>query len=84
MAVDVLAHESFHLRGIRDEAQTECSSLQTMAATAQRLGASAPAGAALARGQYAEAYPLMGEAYRSGECADGGALDLRPQDPRFP
>jgi hypothetical protein len=84
MAVDVLAHESFHLRGIRDEAQTECSSLQTMATTAQRLGASAPAGAALARGQYAETYPLMGEAYRSAECADGGALDLRPRDPRFP
>jgi hypothetical protein len=84
MAVDVLAHESFHLRGIRDEAQTECSSLQTMAATAQRLGASAPAGGALARGQYLEAYPLMGEAYRSAECADGGALDLRPRDPHFP
>src|SRR5687767_10947557 len=39
MAVDVLAHESWHLRGVRDEAVTECRSLQTMAWAAQRLGA---------------------------------------------
>ena len=34
MAVDVITHESFHLRGVEDEAKTECDSLQTMAATA--------------------------------------------------
>ena len=44
IAVDVLAHESFHLRGIMDEAETECRSLQALAWTAQRLGADAGAG----------------------------------------
>jgi hypothetical protein len=68
MAVDVVTHESFHMRGIRDESATECASLQRMAVTAQRLGATATQGAALARGQFDEAYPRMGEAYRSGGC----------------
>jgi hypothetical protein len=84
MAVDVVTHESFHMRGIRDEAETECSSLQAMAATAQRLGTTAAQGEALARGEYAETYPLMGEVYRSGGCREGGGLDLRPDDSRFP
>ena len=68
MAVDVVTHESFHMRGIRDEAETECASLQRMATTAQRLGATAERGAALAHGQFTEAYPQMGEVYRSGAC----------------
>jgi hypothetical protein len=68
MAVDVLTHEAVHLRGVRDEAATECASLHAMAATAQRLGATAEQGAALAHGQFTEAYPQMGEVYRSGAC----------------
>ena len=84
MAVDVITHESFHLQGIQDEAKTECSSLQTMAETAQRLGATPAQGAALARGQYAETYPRMPDHYRSPDCSEGGALDLRPDDPHFP
>jgi hypothetical protein len=84
MAVDVLSHESWHMHGVRDEAETECRSLQTMAFTAQRLGASELQGRALARGQYLETYPQMGEAYSSGTCVDGGHGDMRPQDARFP
>jgi hypothetical protein len=84
MAVDVLTHESFHLQGIQDEARTECDALQTMAETAVRLGATPAQGAALARGQLAESYPRMPDQYRSGECADGGAFDLRPDDPSWP
>jgi hypothetical protein len=68
MAVDVLTHEAFHMSGIRDEAATECASLSRMATTAQQLGATAEQGAALARGQFTEAYPLMGEVYRSPGC----------------
>jgi hypothetical protein len=83
-AVDVVSHESFHLSGIQDEARTECDALQTMARTAVRLGATPAQGAALARGQYAETYPLMPDGYRSAECADGQAWDLRPDDPAFP
>jgi hypothetical protein len=84
MAVDVLAHESWHLRGIMDEAVTECRSLQTMAWTAERLGATAEQGHAIALAQYTGAYDEMPEAYRSGACVDGGELDLRPDDRRFP
>ena len=55
MAVDVLAHESWHLRGVLDEGETECRSLQTMAWTAAQLGADARpgrrAGARAARGR---------------------------------
>lgn len=84
MAVDVLAHESWHLRGVIDEAETECRSLQTMAWTAQQLGATREQGRAMARAQYDGAYGELPEAYRSGACSDGGALDLRPDDKRFP
>ena len=68
MAVDVVTHESFHMRGLRDEGETECASLNAMAATAQQLGATAEQGAALAHGQFTEAYPQMGEVYRSSGC----------------
>jgi len=84
MAVDVLAHESWHLSGIMDEAETECRSLQTMAWTAQQLGATSEQGRAMARAQYDGAYRDMPEPYQSGGCADGAALDLRPDDPHFP
>lgn len=84
MAVDVLAHESWHLRGVIDEAETECRSLQTMAWTAQQLGATAEQGHAIALAQYTGAYNEMPDRYRSGACVDGGALDLRPDDKRFP
>jgi hypothetical protein len=83
-AVDVLAHESFHLRGIMDEGETECRSLQTMALAAQRLGATAEQGHALAAHEYRTGYQLMPDRYRSPACADGGPLDLHPDDPRWP
>jgi hypothetical protein len=84
MAVDVLAHESWHLRGVIGEAETECRSLQTMAWTAQQLGATAEEGHAMALAQYTGAYREMPAAYRSGHCVEGGRLDLRPDDKRFP
>ena len=84
MAVDVLSHESWHLRGVVDEAETECRSLQTMAWTAQQLGATAEQGRATAFAQFNGVYQEMPEQYRNGACADGGALDLHPDDPRFP
>jgi hypothetical protein len=84
MAVDVLSHESWHLRGVIDEAETECRSLQTLAWTAQQLGATAEQGRAMALAQFDGLYQEMPEQYRSGACADGGALDLHPDDTRFP
>ena len=67
MAVDVLAHEAWHLRGVMDEGETECRSLQTMAWTAQQLGATAAQGAAMAVAQYDGTYQDMPDAYR-GPC----------------
>ena len=83
-AVDTVTHESFHLRGIADEAPTECYSLQTMHWTATQLGATDAQGRALATLLYQTNYQDMPDQYRSGACADGGKLDLNPADPRFP
>ena len=56
------------LHGIRDEAATECASLSRMVTTAQQLGATPDQAGALARAQFIETYPLMGEVYRSPDC----------------
>jgi hypothetical protein len=84
LAVDVLAHESWHLAGIIDEAVTECRAVQTTAWTAQRLGASAAQGRALARTHLETGYLRLPDRYRSGDCTDGGKLDLRPDDAVWP
>ena len=55
-----------------------------MAGTAVALGATQGQAGALARAQYAEDYPYLPDHYRSEQCAEGGELDLRPDDPRFP
>ena len=83
-AVDTLTHESFHMRGIVDEGVTECSSLQTMAWTAQRLGVTPEEAQGLARLELETGYPLMPDQYHAQGCADGDRLDLRPGDPSWP
>jgi len=67
-AVDVVTHEAFHLRGIMNEAVTECRSLQTMHTTAQKLGATEAQGRGLARLQFAVGFPQMPDRYRLGSC----------------
>jgi hypothetical protein len=84
--IAVLAHEAWHLQGVRDEAETECYALQSGVELGQRLG--------LAR---SEAERLMRRAlaenqgggtnleYRVGpDCRDGGRLDLDPERAAFP
>jgi hypothetical protein len=83
-AVDTITHESFHMRGIADEAVTECYSLQTMGWTAAQLGATAEEGRAMAALNYEVAYPRIPDQYHSTDCREGGRLDLNPKDPRFP
>lgn len=84
MAVDVVTHESWHLAGYTDEAQTECRSLQTMAWTAGRLGAPPAAAQALAERELLTGYEMLPERYRSPACKDGGPWDMRPADPVWP
>ena len=47
LAVDVLAHESWHLAGVLEEALTECRAVQTVAWTARRLDVTPAQGRAL-------------------------------------
>jgi hypothetical protein len=86
-SIAVLAHEAWHLRGVRDEGETECYALQSGVELGQRLGLSEERARQLMRQQLVE-NSGRGAAtleYRvPPECRDGGPLDLRPDDPRFP
>jgi hypothetical protein len=74
-AVEVLAHESFHLRGIKDEAAAECYAIQFIPRVARGLGATT-ANAELLHELALHAYPYHPPRYLSAECRSGGALDL--------
>ena len=86
-AIAVLAHEAWHLRGVRDEGVTECYALQSGVELGTRLGLSEGTAARLMRQQLTE-NALRGAGtleYRlTSECKDGGRLDLDPADERFP
>lgn len=75
-AVTVLAHESVHLRGLRDEAVVQCYAMQAVPAVARAFGAQTQDGRAMALLEYTVAYPHMPPAYRSAACRPGGSLDL--------
>ena len=75
VAVHVLSHESRHLAGTREEAKAECEAVQREAVTARLLGASDEDAHRLARLYWAVDYPGMPDAYRSSDCAPGGAWD---------
>jgi hypothetical protein len=79
-----LAHESWHLRGVVNEAQTQCYAVQTLEQAARRLGVS-PADAHLIALRVAadEATAPSGE-YHSPECRPGGRYDLHPETPDWP
>ena len=79
-----LAHESWHLRGIVNEARTQCYAVQTTEAVARRLGVSiADARAIAVRLALDDARSPEGE-YHSAQCRPGGAYDLRPDTPAWP
>jgi hypothetical protein len=83
-AIHTLAHESWHLAGIRGEAQTECYALQTTALVAERLGADPAAAQAIAVDALGRLYPALPADYRADDCRDGGPLDLRPASSVWP
>jgi hypothetical protein len=78
VSVHVLAHESMHLAGVMGEAEADCLAAQLDAFVAQALGADRRFARRLAREYWADYYPSQSPVYRSGECHDGGALDLFP------
>jgi hypothetical protein len=82
-AINTLAHESMHLRGITSEAQAQCYAIQGDAWTVVRLGGTAAEGQAVANYVLA-LQPALSSEYQSGEWGAGGSLDLTPQTPAFP
>jgi hypothetical protein len=86
-ALAVLAHEAWHLQGVDDEGVAECYALQSGVELGMRLGLSEGRARQLMRQQLVENRlrgPGSLEYLVTGECRDGGALDLRPRDPEFP
>lgn len=87
MVLQVVAHESYHLWGAREEAKAECYGLQSIFYVANRLGASLDEAKALGRLYWTSVYRQHGTQwpkYYSADCRNGGRLDLRPGDSRWP
>jgi hypothetical protein len=83
-ALATLAHELFHLAGIRDEAAAECYATQTVDFVAQKLGATAAQGKLVATWAGRTSPRTHPEEYHSQECRPGGALDLEPRTAAWP
>lgn len=79
-----LAHESWHLRGLVNEAMTQCYAVQTTAAVARALGVPAVEAELVAsRVALDDARAPRGE-YHSPSCRPGGEYDLDPATPDWP
>ena len=80
-SLDILTHESMHVRGEMNEAATECQAVQRNYRTAKLLGVADAVARRNALQYYQEIYLHKGEiggmqaAYFSGECAPGKAMD---------
>lgn len=79
-----LAHESWHLRGIRDEARTQCFAVQTTEAVALALGVHPVHARLIALRVAADDGAAAKGEYHSPECRSGGEYDLAPQSSRWP
>jgi hypothetical protein len=87
MALQVVAHESYHLWGADEEAMAECYGLQSLFYVANQLGAPLAESKALGRLYWSDVYRVHGAEwpkYWSAECKNGARLDLRPSDSRWP
>jgi hypothetical protein len=86
-SIAVLAHEAWHLRGVRDEGTTECYALQSGVELGQRLGLSDGTARRMMRQQLVENRLRRGgslEYLVPPECENGGRLDLDPSSSSFP
>lgn len=80
VALHTLTHETVHMSGISNEAETECLAVQLDARMAGLLGADPEEAAAAAALYWSTVYPRMPDGYRSSECGPGGALDRGGDD----
>lgn len=76
LAVHILTHEAWHLRGVKDERVAECYALQTDEIVASRLGASPSLARAMAVYYAKEMYPELSSTYQTPACRNGGRFDL--------
>ena len=86
-ALGVLAHETWHLRGVSDEGITECYALQSGVDLGRRFGLSIDTARRLMRQRLVESTQRgrTNAPYRlPPDCRDGGGLDLRPGSSEFP
>ena len=84
-AIGTLSHEAIHLRGIFDEAVTECYGMQYLAFAAERLGATPQQARGLALLHWETSPEKKPAQYQvPGGCENGGGLDARPDDPAWP
>ena len=86
-AIAVLAHESWHLRGVGDEGIANCYAFQSGVGIGRRLGLSESRARALMRTQLADnASDSAAEPQYlvPSACRDGGRYDLDPRSSRFP
>ena len=86
-SIAVLAHEAWHLRGVRDEGTTECYALQSGVQLGERLGLSEGTARRMMRQQLAENRLRRGgslEYLVTRDCGNGGRLDLHPGSSSFP
>jgi hypothetical protein len=87
MALQVVAHESYHLLGYTNEAQVECYGMQSLWFVANKLGASGAESQALGHFYATHIYPtrqFSTPQYWSAQCRDGGKYDLRPELASWP
>jgi hypothetical protein len=86
-AIAVLAHEAWHLQGVRNEGVANCYAFQSGVELGTRLGLSESTAARMMRQQLAEnaIQARAAPAYLvPAECRNGGELDLNPGSGRFP
>ena len=86
-AIAVLSHESWHLRGVRDEGLANCYGFQTGVDIGVNLGLSEDRASAMMREQLATNAQDSGSnsQYRvPSSCRGGGADDLKPSRDGFP
>ena len=79
-----LAHESWHLRGVTNEAQTQCYAVQTAEETARRLGVPALDARALAVRVAVDDAMAPRDEYHADACRPGGPYDLHPKTAAWP
>ncbi|STY29877.1 Uncharacterised protein [Legionella wadsworthii] len=80
MALDILTHESMHVRGEINEAKTECQAVQRNYRTAKLLGVSDYFAKQNALDYYNNLYLKRHDGYTSKECAPGKAMDEHLSD----